>query len=217
MEALDKDPTLTDEMVAIEQERDEARLAKLAPLPMSNMLVPPFFYWYWHAGFKDVWNNPAWNDPGMKRTFDEYFREAVAKGWWKDLERPAENSPPQVYLGVACSTLRRTRGGFKILREHLWPKLKLIVSVDLRMSTTAYFSDIVLPAAGYYEKVDFRFPAADIDFLTFTDRAVKPLSESKPEWEIFALLAKKIQERADRKSTRLNSSHIPLSRMPSSA
>jgi DMSO reductase family type II enzyme molybdopterin subunit len=199
VEALDKDPTLTPEMVAIESERDEVRRSGMSPLTMSNMLVPPFFYWYYHCGYNENWNKPEWSDPAMKRSFDEYFREAIDSGWWEDLVRPAENTPPRVYLGVACSTLRRTRGGFKLLRENLWPKLKLIVSVDLRMSTTACFSDIVLPAAGYYEKVDFRFPVADINFLTFTDKAVKPLGESKPEWEIFALLAKKVQERAKAK------------------
>src|SRR3989337_2427136 len=64
------------------------------------------------------------------------------------------------------------------------------------LSTTASFSDIVLPAAGSYEKVDFRFPTAHINFLTFTDKAVEPVGEAKPEWEIFTLLARKIQERA---------------------
>ena len=46
----------------------------------------------------------------------------------------------------------------------------------------------------------------------------------KPSAEILQQIAKGLQisaetlyERADRKSTRLNSSHIPLSRMPSSA
>ena len=160
LEAETKDRTPPSRQRWWPSSRSETRCARsgLSPLPMSNMMVPPFFYWYWHAGFKDVWNNPDWNDPAMKRTFDEYFREAI-DSWWEDLARPAEDTPPRVYLGVAGSTLRRTRGGFKLLRENLWPKLKLIVSVDLRMSTTAYFSDIVLPAAGYYEKVDFRFPA----------------------------------------------------------
>jgi nitrate reductase alpha subunit len=64
------------------------------------------------------------------------------------------------------------------------------------MSTTALYSDIVLPAAGFYEKVDFRFPTAHINFLTFTDKAVDPVGEAKPEWEIFGLLAAKLQERA---------------------
>jgi nitrate reductase alpha subunit len=159
-------------------------------------MVPPAFYWYHHAGYKDVWNKPEWNDPEMKRTFDEYMQEAVARGWWDGLVRPSPEKTPRVYLGVAGSTLRRTRGGFKQLLNELWPKLKLIISCDIRMSTTAYFSDIVLPAAGFYEKVDFRFPTAHINQLTFTDQAVQPPGQAKPEWEIFALLAKKMEQRS---------------------
>ena len=41
-----------------------------------------------------------------------------------------------------------------MLLEHLWPKLKCIVSVDWRMTTTGMFSDYVLPAAHHYEKIE---------------------------------------------------------------
>ena len=193
---LDDDDTLSEEMVAIGTVREEVRGKTITDMPATPLMVPPAFYWYHHAGYKEVWNRPEWNDPEMKRTFDEYMKEAMDRGWWDGLVRPAPDKPPRVYLGVAGSTLRRTRGGFKQLLKEVWPKFKLIISCDLRMSTTAYFSDIVLPAAGSYEKVDFRFPTAHINQLTFTDKAVEPVGESKPEWEIFALLAAKLQERA---------------------
>ncbi|MDP2673403.1 MAG: molybdopterin-dependent oxidoreductase, partial [Dehalococcoidia bacterium] len=192
----DKDGTLTEEMVAIKTEEEEVRGSTVTNMPPTPLMVPPAFYWYHHAGYKDIWNKPEWNDPEMKRTFDEYMQEAIDRGWWDGLVRPSPEKPPRVYLGVAGSTLRRTRGGFKQLLNELWPKLKLIISCDIRMSTTAYFSDIVLPAAGFYEKVDFRFPTAHVNYLTFTDQAVQPHGESKPEWEIFALLAKKMEQRA---------------------
>ncbi len=193
---LDEDGTLSEEMVAVEMEKEEVRGSTVTKLPATPLAVPPAFYWYYHAGYKEVWNNPKWNDPTMKRTFDEYMQEALDAGWWDGLVRPAADKPPRVYLGVAGSTLRRTRGGFRQLLDNLWPKLDLIVSCDLRMSTTAYFSDIILPAAGFYEKVDFRFPTMHVNFLTFTDQAVQPIGETKPEWEIFTLLARKLQERA---------------------
>jgi DMSO reductase family type II enzyme molybdopterin subunit len=193
---LDEDDTLSEEMVAIETDREEVRGSTVTKLPPTPLMVPPAFYWYNHAGYKEVWNRPEWNDPAMKRTFHEYFEEAMEKGWWEGLARPAPDRPPRVYLGVAGSTLRRTRGGFRQLLNNLWPKLDLIVACELRMSTTAHFSDIVLPAAGSYEKPDFRFPTMHVNFLTFTDQAVQPPGESKPEWEIFGLLAKKLQERA---------------------
>ena len=194
---LEDDDTLTEEMLLIETEREEVRGKTVAHgMPATPLAVPPAFYWYHHAGYKEVWNNPEWNDETMKRTFDQYFEEAMEKGWWDGLVRPSPDKEPRVYFGVAGSTLRRTRGGMKQLLNELWPKFKMIVSCDIRMSTTAAFSDIVLPAAGFYEKVDFRFPTAHVNFLTFTDKAVEPVGETKPEWEIFALLAKKLQERA---------------------
>jgi DMSO reductase family type II enzyme molybdopterin subunit len=191
------DDTLTEEMVLIETEREEVRGKTVAKgIPPTPLMVPPAFYWYQHAGYKEVWNKAEWSDQSMKRTFDEYYQEAMDKGWWDGLVRPGPDKTPRVYLGVAGSTLRRTRGGFKQLLKYTWPNYKMVVSCDLRMSTTAAFSDIVLPAAGFYEKVDFRFPTAHTNFLTFTDKAVEPVGEAKPEWEIFALLASKIQERA---------------------
>src|SRR3990172_5155645 len=193
---LEKDGTLTEEMVAIETEREEVGGSTVTNMPPTPLMVPPAFYWYHHAGYKDVWNKPEWNDPEMKRSFDEYMQEAVDRGWWKGLVRPSPEKTPRVYLGVAGSTLRRTRGGFKQLLNELWPKLKLIVSFDIPLSTTAYFSDIVLPAAAFYEKVDFRFPTAHINQLTFTDQAVQQPGHAKPEWEVFGLLAKKLQQRA---------------------
>ncbi len=181
------DPTLSDEMVAIERER-------LAPTLWGA--APPVFYWYYHGGYREVWNRKEWHDPAMKRSFDEYLAEAMAKNWWEALVEPAPDRPPQVLIGAAGSTLRRTRGGYKMLLKHLWPRLKLIATIDPRMSTTAMYSDIVLPVAWFYERPDFRFFTPHTTFNTFTDAAVPPLGESKTEWEICALLARKIGERA---------------------
>jgi nitrate reductase alpha subunit len=92
--------------------------------------------------------------------------------------------------------LRRTRGGQKMLLEHLWPKLKMFVAIDWRMNTTGLYSDIFLPAAHHYEKVTFHIPTPHIRHLTLSEDAVPPAGESKPEWEIICLLGKKIEERA---------------------
>ena len=195
-ELLENDPTLTEEMRAIGVEQAEAQRRVLLPYPAGPLTVPAAFYWYWHAGFDEVWNRSDWSDPSMKKSLGEYLEEAVSNGWWEGVALPPPERPPRVLLEVACSTLRRTRGGYKVLRERLWPKLKLIVVVDVRMSATACQADIVLPAAGFYEKTDFRFPTTHVNFLTFTEQAVRPVGESKPEWEIFSLLAAKLQERA---------------------
>jgi DMSO reductase family type II enzyme molybdopterin subunit len=195
-EFVANDPTATEEMRAIATERAEAQRRVLFPYPVGPLTVPAAFYWYWHAGFEQVWNKREWSDPAMTRPLGEYLQEAVGKGWWDGVALPPPQRPPRVLLEVGASTLRRTRGGYKVLHEQLWPKLKLVAVVDVRMSSTARHADIVLPAAGFYEKTDFRFPVAEINFLTFTQQAVKPVGEAKPEWEIFSLLARKLHERA---------------------
>ncbi len=195
-ELLKEDPTLTEEMRAIGVEQAEAQHRVLLPYDAGPLTVPAAFYWYWHAGYRDVWNRADWSDPSMTRPLGEYLDEAVSAGWWDGAALPPPERPPRVLLEVAASTLRRTRGGYKVLREKLWPQLKLIVAVDVRMSSTARLADIVLPAAGFYEKTDFRFPTTHVNFLTFTEQAVKPVGESKPEWELFSLLARKVEERA---------------------
>ncbi len=180
-----EDPTLSDELATIELWR---RLGR------AGRMVPPAFFWYWHCGYKERWNNPEWNDPAMRRSFDEYFEEALEKGWWKGLERPAPTTTPRVLIECGGNMLRRTRGGRRTLLENLWPKLRMIVTVDFRMSATAQHSDIVLPAAQHYEKVAYHIPILS---LIFSDRSVQPAGEARTEWEIFADLCKVLGERAE--------------------
>ena len=72
---------------------------------------------------------------------------------------------------------------------------ELLVNINIRMDSTAMFSDYVLPAAGDYECWDIRTSALHRFANMFTG-SVKPLGESKEEWEIYTSLAKKIQERS---------------------
>lgn len=132
----------------------------------------------------------------MKRPFEEYFNEAVEKGWWRGADVPHEDSPPRVLIECGGNVLRRTRGGSRRLLEHLWPQLKKIVTIDVRMSATALHSDIVLPAAQQYEKLGFGIPSSHVMNLTFCDKAVDPPGEALQEWEIFRRIAEKVEERA---------------------
>lgn len=184
-----EDPAMTDEGAAVEM---AARLSSAGAMRM----VPPAFFWYYHCGYRENWNNPAWNDPAMTRPFSAYVDEAVDRGWWQGVARPGPEATPRVLIEAGGNLLRRQRGGQNQLLEHLWPKLRTIVTVDWRLSTTAMLSDYVLPAAQHYEKLTFHMPSVDLQALTFSDRAAPPAGESKPEWEIFGLLARVIEERA---------------------
>jgi len=72
-------------------------------------------------------------------------------------------------------------------------KLDLLTVLDFRMSTTCLYGDIVLPTATWYEKDDLN--TSDMHpFIHPLSEAVQPLWESKTDWEIYKLLAKRFSE-----------------------
>ena len=184
-----QDPTLTRTQLAIMQ-------AKMPGQGQGTGFVPPVFWWYHHAGYKDAWRNRAWHDPSMAREFDDYFNEAVSKGWWQGFDLPRAEHPTRVIIESGGNFIRRTRGGGKMLLKHLFPGLKMVATLDVRMSGTAMYSDIVLPIAHQYEKLGFGIPSTHTMNLTFSDKAVDPPGEALNEWEAFGILAKKLEERA---------------------
>ncbi len=72
-------------------------------------------------------------------------------------------------------------------------KVDLWVTIDFRMSTTALYSDIVLPTATWYEKDDLN--TSDMHpFIHPLTAAVDPVWEARSDWDIFKGLAKKYSE-----------------------
>jgi anaerobic selenocysteine-containing dehydrogenase len=98
---LAQDPDLTEEILV-------AEMSYQGNLPVSA--VPPAFFWYYHCGYREAWNNAAWNDPSMKQPFDAYVREGMDKGWWQGLVRPAPDTPPRILFEIGGNLLRRQRG-----------------------------------------------------------------------------------------------------------
>jgi len=185
------DPTMTAEMV---QNRAAELAGELGGLGFS---MPPAFLWYYQFGYKERWNDPENNDPTMKRSFDEYVEEAMAKGWFQPRASSAyKDVEPRVLFEAGGNMLRRQRGGQKLLLEHLWPKLTTIVSVDYRLTTTGLYSDYVLPAAQHYEKLGNSMPSVHHLNFVLCDEAVPPAGDSLPDWEIGVRLVEKIEERA---------------------
>jgi nitrate reductase alpha subunit len=74
-------------------------------------------------------------------------------------------------------------------------KMDLVVDINFRMDTSALYSDVVLPTASWYEKDDLN--STDLhSFIHPLSAAVPPVWETKPDWEIFKALAKKVSELA---------------------
>ena len=74
-------------------------------------------------------------------------------------------------------------------------KMDLVVDLNFRMDSSALYSDIVLPAASWYEKADLN--STDLhSFIHPLGQAVAPVWESKTDWDIFKHLAKATSELA---------------------
>ncbi|RED77435.1 nitrate reductase subunit alpha [Cohnella phaseoli] len=74
-------------------------------------------------------------------------------------------------------------------------KLDLMVNLDFRMAGTALYSDVVLPAATWYEKSDLS--STDMHpFVHPFNPAVNPQWESRSDWNIFKELARTFSEMA---------------------
>ncbi|WP_125709334.1 nitrate reductase subunit alpha [Companilactobacillus zhongbaensis] len=97
-------------------------------------------------------------------------------------------------LGAENGLLAKTNGNFKP-EDMEWDehsidgKLDLVTTFDFRMVTTPLYSDIVLPAATWYEKEDLS--STDMHpFIHPFNKAVDPLWESKSDWQAFKDIAK---------------------------
>jgi nitrate reductase alpha subunit len=74
-------------------------------------------------------------------------------------------------------------------------KMDLIVDLNFRMDTSALYSDIVLPAASWYEKADLN--STDMhSFIHPLAPAIPPVWESRSDWEIFREIARATSEAA---------------------
>jgi nitrate reductase alpha subunit len=105
------------------------------------------------------------------------------------------------YLGTHDNAVADSEFAQDSVEEVTWHdkvphgKMDLVVDLNFRMDTSALYSDIVLPAATWYEKADLN--STDMhSFIHPLSPAVPPCWESKSDWDIFKLLAKKISEMA---------------------
>jgi len=105
------------------------------------------------------------------------------------------------YLGTHNNLIAKERAQ-DCVKEVKWReapegKFDLIVDLNFRMDTSALYSDIVLPAATWYEKDDLN----STDMHTFIhplSEATPPAWESRSDWDLFKAVAEKTSELAVR-------------------
>ncbi|MBS2938386.1 nitrate reductase subunit alpha [Nocardioides sp. J2M5] len=74
-------------------------------------------------------------------------------------------------------------------------KLDLLMTIDFRMTSSTIFSDVVLPAATWYEKHDLS--TTDMHpFVHSFNPAIAPPWQTKSDWDTWKVIAKKFSELA---------------------
>ena len=166
----------------------------MAPTTMKigrHRIIPGPSFMYVHGGLRE--HSSRWIPTPGEKSGDDYIMEAIEKQWMPVY--PAADKSPRALIECGSNILRRTRMNH-VLHETLWPKLKLVVTIDYRMTSTALASDYVLPAAGYYELEGIKASEQKVPHHVYQGKAVEPIAESRDEWFIFAMLCKKIQQLA---------------------
>ena len=82
-------------------------------------------------------------------------------------------------------------------REAPEAKLDLFTTIDFRMTSNALFSDVVLPAATWYEKHDLS--TTDLHpFVHTFNPAIPPPWEARTDWDSFKTIAEKFSQLAEK-------------------
>jgi DMSO reductase family type II enzyme molybdopterin subunit len=156
----------------------------------ESLFVPSTLFHAVHGGLDEFECAAAHGDPNLPRGAAPYLKEALEKGHFPMAPAPGAE-PPEVVVSFCGSVLRHTRMGYRV-RETLFAKARLVVDVNFRISETGRHSDILLPAAGWYEKIGIKYIVGFVPYVTLAEQAAKPAGEAKPEWEIFSRLAERV-------------------------
>jgi complex iron-sulfur molybdoenzyme family reductase subunit alpha len=172
-----------------------------------------------HGPTKQRWQNTTlWTyihsanhdpHPYGGRPIEDWIRDSVKNGWmplwpkndWanlKNLKDPPRK--PRAFIIWRANYLNQAKGN-ELIFDSLWKQLDLIVDINFRMDTTALYSDVVLPAASYYEKTDLNSTDCHSYIHPF-GKALNPLFESKTDWDIFSALARKMADLARKRKLR---------------
>ena len=143
---------------------------------------------YVHAGVtSDV-------DGALPRPLAQYITESVNNGWMPLYPEGTltNGKTPKVMFIWGANYVNQSKGYEKVVST-LLPKLDLIVDVNFRMDTSAFYADVVLPAASFYEKWDLNSTDLHTYIHPFTP-VIPPLHESKTDWQIWQTLAQALQD-----------------------
>lgn len=137
--------------------------------------------------------------PGYQKVSDPEVREKFARAW--GVEQPP--APGLTSLGMSEAALRGEFRALMVLGEELvvtdpdqhklaraLQALDFLVVVELTLSETARFADVVLPAASFAEK-DGTFSNCERR-MQLLHKAIEPPGQARADWQILAALAERM-------------------------
>jgi nitrate reductase alpha subunit len=113
-------------------------------------MYPTPFLWFFHAGQLELSKRYNSWDPHLKRPLEDYLREGLERNQAHTAKKvwPPPGKEPRALFVWGGDVARRVRAN-QFLVQELFPKLKLLVTVDFRWNGSALYSDYVLPACGF--------------------------------------------------------------------
>ncbi len=136
---------------------------------------------------------------GYQKVTDEAFRKKFEAAW--KVELPGE--PGLTVMEMMDAAYEGKMKGMYIIGENpmlsdpdlrhvqdSMNRLDFLVVQDIFPSETSEYADVILPAASFAEK-DGTFTNTERR-VQLLNRAVEPVGESKPDWEIISLLAREM-------------------------
>lgn len=160
------------------------------------------------SGFFGEWMNGGMAQTMQRHYSDEHLRRAggfdstdtdrLAKKFRESCE--CYFGKPDVLLLFADNMLQRNKSEAHYRRNFI-EGLDLFVNVNHRMDSTALWADYVLPAKSQYESWDIRGELGYHRFcnITVPPEGLKPIGETRSEWEICLMLSRAIAKEAKRR------------------
>lgn len=139
--------------------------------------------WMTYSGWNSALAAASVPNPSPVIYFTE-FPEVMRTGKWK-----GEDIAIKALYVYAANPVNTCTDMNAIIEA--FGKIDFVVTADMFLSDTALYSDIVLPCADWFEYEDVVCRGTSYH-MTFSDKAIDPLYESKPDFEIFRLLADKM-------------------------
>lgn len=149
-----------------------------------------------------------WHYPGYQRVDDEDNARKFEQGW--NVEPGGLNRQPGLTTTEILGAVQP--GGVRSLyvmgenpmmsepnlnhTRRQMEKLEFLVVQDLFINETGAFADVFLPAASWAEK-DGTFTNTDRR-VQRVRRAIPPVGQARPDWQIICALAKRIEQRLER-------------------